>query len=174
MLRRALLRTAALGLLAGCAGGDDPGTGSPDDGSDGDHQSASSPAETTTYEHTMAGTPTTETPNTVVPPQDTVSGPVRTDGFTAECLSGTVDPEASTVAVTGEIRNETGETQIPTAVQYEFFDDGGSSLARAEKEFFVEAEVLANDTVSLDQTVEVEEADVTEIARMELDIETRP
>ena len=179
MQRRALLQTAAIALLAGCAGGDNTTTsaGTDADGTSGSDGGAAdvtrSPAPTSTeYEHTVI----TVTPNynsTVKPAAGSVTGTVVTDGWTAEALGGTVDPEASTVAIEGRIRNETDADYWPVAVLIDFLDADGSELASTRAAFDVTVEVIPNDVLVVLQTVELPSTDVTKIETMTLDLEMR-
>jgi len=179
MQRRALLQTAAVALLAGCAGGGDTptSTGTDADGTGGtDGEAAGStrtPAPTSTeYEHTVI----TVTPNynsTVKPAEGSVTGTVVTEGWTAEALAGRVDAEASTVAIEGRIRNGTESDYWPVAVLVDFFDADGTELASTRAAFDVTVEVIPNDILTVLQTIELPSTDVTKIETMELDLEMR-
>ncbi len=174
MRRRALLQAAAVALLAGCAGGDDDPT---DDespgGTDGSPGTDSTTA--TTYRHTMVTETSpaeTRTPTPTPEPTGTIEGSVISDGFSAERLLGEADPAEDTISVEGVIRNEAAETVTPNAALYDFLDASGTELDGARERFAISREVPPGATFEFDQTVAVEDADVTHIASMAVGIET--
>lgn len=177
MQRRALLQTAAVALLAGCAGGNEPttsdeagpdGTGGSDEGKT--DATRSPPPTSTEYEHTMITVTQSYNSTTVKPASGSVTGTVVTEGWVAESLAGRIDADASTVAIEGRIRNETESDYWPIAVLIDFFDATGTELASKRAAFDVTVEIIPDDVLTILQTVTLPSTDVTEIETMELDL----